>query len=48
MDEKEKGLMERITTAEAIVAKELERIQNLAAENHETDSDEPLGEHRKV
>ena len=48
MDEKEKGLMERITTAEAIVAKELERIQNLAAENHETESDEPLEEHRKV
>jgi len=48
MDEKEKGLMERITTAEAIVAKELERIQNLAAENHETESDEPLEEHRKI
>jgi len=46
MDEKEKGLMERITTAEAIVAKELERIQKLGAENHETE--EPFEEHRKI
>ena len=38
LDDKEKGLMERISTAEAIVAKELERIQSKAADEYDYDA----------
>jgi len=38
LDEKEKGLMERIATAEAIVAKELERMQRKTTEEDDFDT----------